>query len=63
MRHRTVVQEFITPRSNLNEEGMISDITNNLIFRVKDKRRMEFMPEFATRLPLAVVDGNVCNSV
>lgn len=42
---------------------MISDITNNLIFRVKDKRRMEFMPEFATRLPLAVVDGNVCNSV
>ncbi len=62
MRHRTVVQEFFS-RSNLNEEGMVSDIANNLISRVKDKRRMEFMPEFATRLPLAVVDGNVCNSV
>ncbi|MFN5237087.1 MAG: cytochrome P450 [Bacteroidota bacterium] len=54
-RHRAVVQEFFTPRSILNEEGMVSDIANNLIFRVKDKRRMEFMSEFATRLPVAIV--------
>ena len=56
-RHRTVVQEFFTPRSILNEEGMVSDIANNLISRVKDKRRMEFMSEFATRLPVAIVAG------
>lgn len=56
-RHRTVVQEFFTPRSILNEEELVSDIANNLVARVKDRRRMEFVSEFATRLPVAIVAG------
>ena len=32
---------------------MVSDIANNLISCIKVKRRMEFIPEFATRIPVS----------
>jgi cytochrome P450 len=54
-RHRMVVQEFFTPKSMLNEEEMVTEIAHQLIDRVKDRRRMEFVSEFATRLPVAIV--------
>ncbi len=54
-RHRAAAQEFFSPRSMLLEEETITEVATRLIASVKEKRRMEFISEFASRLPVAIV--------
>jgi cytochrome P450 len=54
-RHRSAAQEFFSPKAMMPEEELVMKTVRRLINRVKDKRSMEFVSEFATRLPVIIM--------
>ncbi|MFN7831690.1 MAG: hypothetical protein ACK5Q2_06860, partial [Bacteroidota bacterium] len=54
-RHRSVAQEFFSPKAMIPEEELVTEIVHQLIDQVKNKRQMEFVSEFATRLPVTIM--------
>lgn len=54
-RLRAVVTDFFAPASLARQEDSVRHIARQLIKEVMPRRRMEFVGEFATRLPVAVM--------
>jgi len=54
-RLRSVVQEFFVPKAIRQMEESVAQVVTDLICRTKRNQKMEFISEFANRLPITVI--------